>query len=46
MTRYIDKRMGIHGDKASTRFYSQYYKFIRHEKKRNVVVTAVAKSVM
>ena len=34
-----------YADKANTRLRSRYYKFIRHEKNRNVAVTAVAREL-
>ena len=32
-------------DKANTRLRSRYYKFIRHGKKRNVAVAAIAREL-
>ena len=34
-----------YADKANTRLRSRYYKFIRHGKKRNVAVAAVAREL-
>ena len=34
-----------YADKANTRLRSRYYKFIRHGKKRNVAVAAIAREL-
>ena len=34
-----------YADKANTRLRSRYYKFIRHGKKRNVAVVAIAREL-
>ena len=35
----------VYADKANTRLRSRYYKFIRHGKKRNVAVAAIAREL-
>ena len=35
----------MYADKANTRLRSRYYKFIRHGKKRNVAVAAIAREL-
>lgn len=35
----------MYADKANTRLWCRYYKFIRHGKKRNVAVAAIAREL-